>query len=62
MEDVAIARALKGRLVELDAIAQTSADKYIRQGWLKRGARNLLTLLRYFAGADVSTLAAQYRR
>jgi rSAM/selenodomain-associated transferase 2 len=62
MEDVAIVRALKGRLVELDAIAQTSAEKYVRQGWLKRGARNLWTLIRYFAGADVAGLAARYRR
>ncbi|MDF3413047.1 glycosyltransferase [Sulfitobacter sp. M57] len=62
MEDVAIARALKGRLVALDAVARTSADKYRRQGWIRRGGRNLVTLLRYFAGADVAALAAQYRR
>ncbi|MEM6371910.1 MAG: TIGR04283 family arsenosugar biosynthesis glycosyltransferase [Pseudomonadota bacterium] len=62
MEDVAMARALKGQLVMLDAVAVTSAAKYRRQGWIRRGARNLWTLLRYFTGADVATLAQQYRR
>lgn len=62
MEDVRLARALKGQLVGLDMIAVTSAAKYRRQGWLRRGARNLLTLLRYLAGQDVETLARSYRR
>ncbi|KIN63899.1 Glycosyl transferase, group 2 family protein [Sulfitobacter noctilucicola] len=62
MEDVALARALKGRLVGLDVVAQTSADKYARQGWIKRGVRNLWTLGRYFAGADTTKLSESYRR
>ncbi|MFL4470558.1 TIGR04283 family arsenosugar biosynthesis glycosyltransferase [Tateyamaria armeniaca] len=62
MEDVAIVRALKGQLVALDAIAVTSGAKYRRQGWIRRGARNLWTLARYFAGVDVATLAREYRR
>lgn len=62
MEDVAIAGALKGKLIALDAVAQTSANKYLSQGWLRRGSRNLWTLIRYFAGADASVLAASYRR
>ena len=62
MEDVAIARALRGKLLALDAQAITSAEKYVAQGWLRRGARNLWTLTRYFAGTDATTLAAQYRR
>ena len=62
MEDVAMARALKGQLVALDAVAVTSAAKYRRQGWMQRGARNLWTLARYFAGTDISKLAHQYRR
>jgi rSAM/selenodomain-associated transferase 2 len=62
MEDVALARRLKTRLRGLPAIAVTSADKYRRQGWLRRGARNLGTLARYFAGADVSDLARRYWR
>jgi rSAM/selenodomain-associated transferase 2 len=62
MEDVALARALRGQLVQLDARAITSADKYRRQGWVKRGARNLWTLVRYLGGADVARLARAYRR
>jgi rSAM/selenodomain-associated transferase 2 len=62
MEDVSLARALKGRLTGLDIVAVTSAEKYRRQGWLRRGARNLLTLMRFFAGQDVERLARAYRR
>ncbi|MEN8933876.1 TIGR04283 family arsenosugar biosynthesis glycosyltransferase [Planktotalea arctica] len=62
MEDVAMARALSGRLRALDARAVTSAQKYQKAGWLWRGGRNLWTLLRYFAGVPVERLAAQYRR
>ncbi len=62
MEDVAIARALWGQLIGLDAVALTSAEKYINQGWLVRGGRNLWTLARYFFGVPVETLAAAYRR
>ncbi|WP_293448809.1 TIGR04283 family arsenosugar biosynthesis glycosyltransferase [Planktotalea sp.] len=62
MEDVALVRVLKGRLTRLDARAVTSADKYERSGWLKRGGRNLWTLIRYFSGVPVETLAAAYRK
>lgn len=62
MEDVALARALKGKLTGLDVTAVTSAAKYADQGWLKRGARNLWTLIRYFAGADAHALASSYNR
>lgn len=62
MEDVAMARALRGRLQPLQWDAITSAAKYRSQGWVRRGARNLLTLLRYFAGAAPEALAKSYRR
>lgn len=62
MEDVALARALRGRLVQLDAVAVTSALKYRRQGWLRRGARNLWTLARYVAGVSPERLARSYSR
>jgi rSAM/selenodomain-associated transferase 2 len=61
MEDVALARALKGQLRRLDAVAITSAEKYQKQGWLRRGARNLWTLARYFAGVSPDTLSDSYR-
>lgn len=60
MEDVALARALKGRLTPLGAVARTSAARYQREGWVRRGARNLSLLLRYLGGADPARLAAAY--
>lgn len=62
MEDVALVRSLKGGVVALPARAFTSADRYKKTGWLWRGARNLWTLARYFAGTDPETLAASYRK
>ncbi|NOX74175.1 MAG: glycosyltransferase [Alphaproteobacteria bacterium] len=60
MEDVAIARKLKRRLVMLDGVALTNADKYIQGGWFRQGARNFWTLLRYFAGVSPENLAKRY--
>jgi hypothetical protein len=48
-------------LRRLDAVAITSAEKYQKQGWLRRGARNLWTLARYFAGVSPDTLSDSYR-
>lgn len=62
MEDVALARALKGQLTRLPIIAVTSAAKYQSQGWLRRGGRNLWTLFQYFCGRSPTTLALAYRR
>lgn len=62
MEDVALARALKGRLISIDAVAVTCPARYHRQGWIRRGSRNLWTLLRYFAGVSPQRLAQNYRR
>lgn len=57
MEDVALARALKGRLTLLPATALTSAERYRRDGWLRRGARNLAMLARYATGTPPEVLA-----
>jgi rSAM/selenodomain-associated transferase 2 len=62
MEDVALARQLRGRLEMMDSVAVTSAAKYRKQGWIRRGAKNLLLLLRYFAGTSPEQLARSYRR
>ncbi len=62
MEDVALVRALRGPLTALPVQARTSAARYQRTGWLRRGARNLGTLLRYVLGADPKDLAERYRR
>lgn len=62
MEDVALSRALSGRLTMIDAVARTSPARYQQQGWLRRGGRNLWTLARYFTGASPQRLAESYRR
>lgn len=63
MEDVALARRLdRSRIVLLPASVTTSADRYSREGWLRRGWRNLTTLALYFAGVAPEKLAERYRR
>jgi hypothetical protein len=63
MEDVSLVRRIgRGRMAPLDAGVVTSAEKYRKQGWLRRGARNLWTLFRYFAGVRPERLAEAYRR
>ncbi len=60
MEDVALARRLKGRLRPLPATATTSAAKYEHDGWLQRPLRNLLCLTMYFAGVPPETIRKFY--
>tara|TARA_R110002096_G_scaffold145492_2_gene303218 strand:- start:5060 stop:5752 length:693 start_codon:yes stop_codon:yes gene_type:complete len=62
MEDVAMARALRGRLRMLDLTATTSPRRYQQQGWVRRPAKNLILLARYLCGADPVKLAADYSR
>lgn len=62
MEDVAIARALKGQLSRLPASVTTSAEKYIRDGWMRRGAHNWSVLAMYLLGVDPEELARDYDR
>ena len=61
MEDVAMARKLPA-MTTLAATITTSAERYERQGWLRQGSRNLLTLTRYLLGADPQSLAASYQK
>ncbi len=62
MEDVELARRLKGRLMPLRTEALTSADRYESEGWTRRVSGNLLTLARFAAGADPETLSRRYDR
>ncbi len=62
MEDVRLARRLRGRLREMDLTVTTSAERYEREGWTRRGARNLSLMARHAAGASPEDLAARYRR
>ncbi|MEM8776334.1 MAG: TIGR04283 family arsenosugar biosynthesis glycosyltransferase [Pseudomonadota bacterium] len=60
MEDVAMVRDLSVKLDILPLAVQTSAAKYNRDGWVRRGARNLFLLTRYFLGADPNKLVKRY--
>ena len=60
MEDVALARSLKGQMRVLPVAAQTSAARYDKVGWLGQGARNLWRLARYFLGVSPERLARGY--
>jgi len=54
--------ALRGNIRLLDAKITTNADKYQRDGWIKRGTRNLSTLIRYKLGTSPEVLAKSYNR
>ena len=60
MEDVAIARNLKGKLAPLPATINTAAERYLSDGWVRRSLRNGLTLMRYLLGVDPERLRRDY--
>lgn len=63
MEDVELARRLgRGRLMPMAACAVTSAERWRRDGWWRRSARNLLTLSLYFCGVAPNRLARFYQK
>ena len=61
MEDVALVRALARRVSRIRAHAFTGAKKYQQQGWMRRGAKNLILLIRYLAGAKPEDLVRAYQ-
>lgn len=62
MEDADLVRRIgRARLVELDAVATTSAERYHRDGWWIRPARNLVCLALWFAGLSPDRLVGLYR-
>ena len=61
MEDVAIVRALDPVIKRLRSRAFTDATKYQQQGWIWRGCKNLILVIRYFAGAKPEDLIVSYR-
>ena len=63
MEDVALVRALGRRRIRmLDCVATTSAERYERDGWLRRGTRNLSTLALYLMGRSPEALVHRYEK
>ena len=61
MEDVDLVRRLgRERLGALDVAALTSADRWRREGWHRRSARNLLCLSLWFLGVPPRRIARIY--
>ena len=60
-EDVDLVRRIgKHRLWPLTARAETSAEKFLAEGYRRRSMKNLVLLTRYFLGARPSDLAKSY--
>ncbi len=63
MEDVDLVRRIGRRhLTVLDSVARTSADRWRRDGWRRRSARNLSCLTLYFLGVSPRWIARLYDR
>ncbi len=61
MEDVDIVRRLgRRRLLALPVPAVTSAERWRREGWIRRSARNLACLLLWFAGVPPRLILRLY--
>ncbi|MGI8931905.1 MAG: TIGR04283 family arsenosugar biosynthesis glycosyltransferase [Sphingomicrobium sp.] len=62
MEDVDLARRIgRHHLRGMDATALTSADRWRRDGWIRRSGRNLACLALYALGMAPARLARFYR-
>ena len=63
MEDVDLVRRTgRRRLIVLDSIAMTSAERWRREGWQRRSARNIICLTLYFLGVSPQFIARLYAR
>lgn len=61
MEDVAIVRRIgRSRLARLDCEILTDPARYLREGWLRRGSRNLYCLARHLCGTPAERIACIY--
>ena len=61
MADVDLVRRLgRRRLAALDADARTSADKWQRDGWTRRSARNVCCLALWFVGVPLRWIVRFY--
>jgi rSAM/selenodomain-associated transferase 2 len=60
MEDVDLVRRLPQRVALLPVNALTSADRWRRDGWLRRSARNLACLTLYRLGVPAERVARLY--
>ena len=60
MEDVALAGKLKSKFKPLNIIAQTSAKKYHKKGWVRQSLINFSILIRFKLGQDADLLYNLY--
>ena len=60
MEDVEVARKLRGRLYFIPEYIITSAKKYEENGWVKNGLSNLYQLFLYYCGVSTKKLWGSY--
>ena len=60
MEDVALAGKLKRKLKLINIIAQTSAKKYQKKGWLRQSLINFSILIQFKLGQDTDRLYKFY--
>lgn len=62
-EDVDLVRRIgRRRLKPLSARAVTSAERFAREGYVRRSAKNLTLLARYYCGDSPERLARAYRK
>ncbi len=59
MEDVDLVRRM-ARVETLEVAAETSAERWRRDGWIRRSARNLLCLALYRSGMSAERVARLY--
>ena len=62
MEDVAVAKRLKGRMLMLNCKASTDASRYEERGWLRHGLGNLALFARHQLGAKPESISEKYSR
>jgi hypothetical protein len=61
MEDVDLVRRIgRARLAALPVAAVTSAERWRREGWTRRSARNLLCLSLWFLGVPPGVIRRLY--
>lgn len=61
MEDVAMAKALKGCLRIMPITAITSSKRYEAEGWISRSIKNMTLLIKFLFGYDPEHLANIYK-
>jgi len=61
MEDVAMAKALKGRLRVMPIKAITSSERYRAEGWITRSIKNIALVIKFIFGWDPGELANFYK-